>query len=385
MRFDRLSRALPAVLLVLTSLLIPPGASAQQSVSVTTPYPSVSVQPGASVSFELTVTAAEAGRVALAVEGVPEGWTATMRGGGFEVQAVYATPDTPAAVTLDVQVPDDAQEGAVPITVRASSGDAQSELGLELNVLSAAGGTVELTADFPGLRGTAEQTFEFSLELRNDTPQALTFSLQATGPRGWDVTVQPQGQETAASVTVDPRGTQRLTVNATPAPDTATDIYAILVEAVSGDHAAQVELGIEVTGRVQMTLTSVDQRLNTTATAGSVRTFDVVVVNEGTAPLTNVQMAADTPSEWTVTFEPATLEQIEPGATATSTASITPSGNAVAGDYVVTIRADTEGANETLDVRVTVETPPIWGIVGLALIALAVGGLFYVFRRYGRR
>jgi uncharacterized membrane protein len=385
MRFDGLARALAVAIIGLTVVLAPPGVRAQQEVSVTTPFPSVSVQPGASVSFDLTVGAAEAGRVALALEGVPEGWTATMRGGGYEVQAVYATPDTPATVTLDVQVPDDASEGTVPITVTASAGEATAQLPLELNVLAAAGGTVELVADFPALRGTAEQSFEFSLELSNDTPQALTFSLQATGPRGWDVAVQPAGQETAASVTVDARGSQRLTVTATPSPETATDLYAIVVDAVSGDQAARAELAIEVTGRVQMTLTTPDQRLNTTATAGSARTVDVVVVNEGPAPLTNVQMAADTPSDWSVTFEPATLEQVAPGETAIATATLTPSGSAVAGDYVVTVRAQTEDANETLDMRVTVETPPIWGIVGLALIALAIGGLVYVFRRYGRR
>jgi uncharacterized membrane protein len=38
-----------------------------------------------------------------------------------------------------------------------------------------------------------------------------------------------------------------------------------------------------------------------------------------------------------------------------------------------------------MDVRVTVETPPIWGIVGILLVIVAIGGLVLVFRRYGRR
>jgi uncharacterized membrane protein len=33
----------------------------------------------------------------------------------------------------------------------------------------------------------------------------------------------------------------------------------------------------------------------------------------------------------------------------------------------------------------TVDTSPIWAIVGLLLIAAVIGGLFYVFRTYGRR
>jgi uncharacterized membrane protein len=69
----------------------------------------------------------------------------------------------------------------------------------------------------------------------------------------------------------------------------------------------------------------------------------------------------------------------------TATARITPSGNAVAGDYMTTLTATTESASESIDVRVTVETAPIWGIVGVALIVAVIGGLVLVFRRYGRR
>jgi uncharacterized membrane protein len=44
---------------------------------------------------------------------------------------------------------------------------------------------------------------------------------------------------------------------------------------------------------------------------------------------------------------------------------------------------DTTGANA--EIRFTVDTSPIWAIVGIALIVLILGGLFYVFRTYGRR
>ena len=40
---------------------------------------------------------------------------------------------------------------------------------------------------------------------------------------------------------------------------------------------------------------------------------------------------------------------------------------------------------ESAQIRFTVETSPIWALVGIALIALILGGLFYVFRTYGRR
>ena len=66
---------------------------------------------------------------------------------------------------------------------------------------------------------------------------------------------------------------------------------------------------------------------------------------------------------------------------------ITPSGDAVAGDYVITFKADAaeNATGSSADIRFTVETSPIWAFVGVALIALILGGLFYVFRTYGRR
>ena len=67
--------------------------------------------------------------------------------------------------------------------------------------------------------------------------------------------------------------------------------------------------------------------------------------------------------------------------------TITPANGAIAGDYIVTLsaRADQVTAPQTIQLRTTVETSSIWGIVGIALIVLVLIGLFLVFRRYGRR
>jgi uncharacterized membrane protein len=43
------------------------------------------------------------------------------------------------------------------------------------------------------------------------------------------------------------------------------------------------------------------------------------------------------------------------------------------------------GAKGTAQIRFTVETSPLWALVGLGLIVLILAGLFYVFRTYGRR
>jgi len=383
----RSPRRLALVISLFALLLAAPAATAQAQTALTlsTPFPGVSVQPGATATFQVVVGAAEAVRADLSVSGAPEGWTATLRGGGYEVRSVQVDPAQPPTVTLDIDVPDDAPESDATVTLTATAGDDTASLALDIHVAAQAGGSVSMEADFPTLQGTVDQSFDFSLNLSNDTPQPLTFSLQASGPAGWQVSARPASEETAASVTVEAGSQQRITATAQPSPDASTGEYPIQVVAVSGDQTASADLTVQITGRVEMQLTTADQRVNTTANAGSARPFDVVIVNNGTSPLTNVQLSGTGPTDWDITFDQPTIDQIEAGATQTATATITPSANAIAGDYVVTLSASTEGANESLQVRVTVETSPIWGIVGILLILAAIGGLVWVFRRYGRR
>jgi uncharacterized membrane protein len=378
--------ALAALALLLFSLVAPPmPARAQAGLQISTPYPAVSAQPGTTVSFDLTVKADAAARVDLSLEGLPDGWTASFRGGGREVSTVYADPSTPPALALDVNVPDDAADGTTTITVVGTAGDQSARLPIDIAIVVEGGGAVRLTTEFPSQRGTADQTFEFSVNLENDTPQQLTLALNATAPQGWTVEVRPEGEARAASVTIDARGSKRLTVQATPPADVASGQYPLRVDAVSGDLGATLDLAAEVTGKVDMQFTTSDQRLNTTATAGGNQDVDVVIANTGTSPITSIALSGSGPSDWEVTFDPDAVDQLAPGETATATAHIVPSQNAVAGDYVVTLKAGAEGANESMDIRVTVETPPVWTIVGIALIVLTLGGLVWVFRRYGRR
>ncbi|MEA2613617.1 MAG: hypothetical protein QOI52_1576, partial [Chloroflexota bacterium] len=150
---------------------------------------------------------------------------------------------------------------------------------------------------------------------------------------------------------------------------------------------ASADLGIEVTGSYSMTLSTPNDLLSASGSAGAATTQAFVITNTGTAPISEVKLTATPPTDWTVTFDPETIPSIPPNQTATITATITPSTQAVAGDYVVTFKsAATEaGATGTAQIRFTVETSPIWALVGLGLIVLILAGLFYVFRTYGRR
>jgi uncharacterized membrane protein len=55
------------------------------------------------------------------------------------------------------------------------------------------------------------------------------------------------------------------------------------------------------------------------------------------------------------------------------------------GDYSVGITADAGKVQKNLELRVTVRARPVWGWLGVLIILVVVGGLVFVFYRFGRR
>lgn len=386
---DRLHRAPTRrlALAVLVGALIgafPPAASAAGRVELSTRYPAVVVAPGAEVTFDVDVRTDTPDRVDLSLEQVPAGWDASLRGEGFVIDGVRTDGGEPVAIELEVTVPESAAAGTERIVLAARSGEARTSLELDVRVEAGAAGQVTLTTDHPELRGASDDTFRFSLRLDNDTADELTFALQAQGPERWRVEAKPSGQAQAASAVVDAGGNATIEVTAEVPAGAEAGRYPILVQASSTAHTVEAQLSVEVIGSYELTVTTPDERLNARGSAGSAIEQSIELRNTGTALLEAVRLSHTAPSGWTVTFEPETID-VPAGDRATVMARITPSGEAIAGDYVVTVRASNELADGDVQLRVSVETSVIWGAIGIGLIVAVVIGLGWVFRRYGRR
>jgi uncharacterized membrane protein len=101
-----------------------------------------------------------------------------------------------------------------------------------------------------------------------------------------------------------------------------------------------------------------------------------------------VKVSGSGPTNWKVTFggqDTFTLDSLAPGTQQNVVATIQPTSEAIAGDYIVTFNGSSTEGSKSVDVRVTVETSPLWAIVAIAIIVLVIAGLLYVFQRYGRR
>ncbi len=383
----RVVRRMAALGLIAFLILVGvPTAAAADTVSLSTPYPGVAVAPGTKVSFDVSVKTDTSARVDLSLKDVPADWTASLFGGGFIVDGVQTSGTTAATVRLDVTVPAAAAAATQRIAVVARTGTATDTLPLDIRVTPNAAGDVSLTTDFPSLKGPSTTTFSFNLTLHNDTSEDLTFTGVATGPDGWTITTQVSSESQAANALVKAGATTPVTVTAKAPAAIDAGQYPISVDVTSGSRTAHQDLGVEITGSYSLTLSTSDQRLNANATAGAVTDLTLVVTNTGTAPVQGVALSATPPSGWTVTFDPPTVD-VTTDVPANVTAHLTPSGDAIAGDYVTTFKATAPSnlASASADIRVTVETSLLWGAVGIALIAVVLVGLWWTFRRFGRR
>lgn len=352
--------------------------------TITAPYPRVAVEAGDSATFDLVVTSPQPTAVDLTLGDLPDGWTATFRGGGFEVDGVTASATAPE-LSLDVVVPPTAAEGSYPVTVTAEGGGASIQLPLEVRVSALAGGEVTLTPDFPGLRVTAGEAATFSVELRNDTPSDLQFELTSAGPAGWTVTAQPSSEPQASTVQVDSGASETVTVAATSMPRAEAGQYTISVQATAGETQVESEMIVEIVGSYSLELSTADQRLSTEVSADGSSEIQLVLTNTGTAPIQGIEMSSTPPTDWEVTFAEPVVAQLAAGDSVVAVATVSPSEQAIAGDYVITFSASSEQANSEVDIRTTVNPSALWGFVGIALIALTLAGLAWVFRRFGRR
>jgi uncharacterized membrane protein len=375
--------SIASALVVLAGLV--PVAQAAQGLRLTTPFPGITASPGSRVSFDLKVDASEQAFIDLEVTGVPESWNASLLGGGTVVNRVQLDGNDPAEVRLDVSIPADAT-GTTRITVVASDNESRVELPLDILVETDAGGEVTLTAEVDALRGDSDTDFTFNLQVVNDKAEDLTFTTTATGPVGWEVEATPAGQAQAVSATVEAGSEAGITVSVTAPENVPAEAYPITVTATVGGEQLTKELLVEITGSYSLTLSTDTGVLSARGPSGGVTEVTFRVTNTGTAPVTNVELVATPPSDWTVEFDPAdATATIEPDAFVDVTARITPSGDAIAGDYELNVRADAEEADSTAEIRFTVEASILGAIIGGALIIAAFAGLWWVFRRYGRR
>jgi len=351
-------------------------------------YPAVTVRPGqtSSINLRLQNYALPPQRLALSVSGVPAGWTATLMGGGQPVAA--AMPATNASVTLELRldVPKSAAIGTQTLTVSAAGDSTKVDLPVAVTLAKDLPAKLTLTPQLPELRGTSKSSFEYQLNIKNDSGKKLTVSLSAQAPKNFDATFTEQyGSQELNAVPVDAGQAKDVKLKVTPPNTAAAGDYKVTARVGAEDASVTTDLGLTITGQPKLDVSGREGLVSTRASAGKETSVPVVITNIGTAAAEDIQLSGSAPSGWKITFDPKTVDRIAPNDNKEVQALITPTEKAIAGDYVTTIRAAARGESAASTFRVTVTTSTMWGIAGVGIIGVALLVMVGAVARFGRR
>lgn len=352
-------------------------------VKLYTPYLKISVAPGEAVEYsvDLINNSAETKDAEISVSGIPAGWNYTVKSGVFNVRQISVLPNDKKNFTLRVEVPLKVNKGSYHFQIIAGDLDA-----LPLTIIVSAQGTfkTEFTTKQTNMQGNSSAVFNFQASISNLTADNQHYALAADMPAGWIVTFKPNYQQ-ATSIDVLANGKVDVGIDVDPPDKAEAGTYKIHTVASTNATSATLDLEVVITGTYGISLTTPTGLLSTNITAGEKRRLDLVVVNTGSTKLTNIKLTSSAPINWEVVFDPAQLDKIDPGQSAQVGATIKAYKKAISGDYLTNLEASTSEATSKASFRITVKTPMIWGWVGIFVILGALGSVYYLFRKYGRR
>jgi len=351
-------------------------------------YPSVSIQPGttSTVNLKLRNYGLAPERLQLSVAGVPQGWTATLLGGGQPVAAAMPATDDSVSLDLRLDVPKDAKIGTQTLTVSAQGSGSQVSLPVNVTLAKELPAKLTVQPQLPELRGSTTSSFEYTLTVKNDSGKKLLVSLAADAPRNFDTSfTEAYGTQQLTAVPIDAGKTKDVKLKVSPPSTVDAGHYPVKVKVAAEGANAATDVALDITGEPKLSLAGPDGLLSANATAGSETSIPLVVTNNGTAPAENIGLSGNAPSGWKLSFEPKTIDRIAPNAHKQVQALITPPAKAIAGDYVNTLSATTHGENGTANFRVTVTTSTMWGVAGVGIIGAALLIMVGAVVRFGRR
>jgi uncharacterized membrane protein len=389
----RLVAVLLSLLLLAVAPAVPAGAEdAPPSVKglfLLTDYPAITVRPGTTTTINLRLRnyAVDPERFTLAVAGVPQGWTATMLGGGQPVAAAMVATNDSTSLQLRLDVPENAPTGSTQnLTVTAKGTKTETSLPIAVSLAKDLPAKLTIKAQLPSLRGTSKSSFEFQMDVKNDSGRNLVVSLGAQAPRNFETSFTEQyGSQELSSVPIDAGQSKTVKLKVRPPNTVAANRYPVSVKATAEDASAETTVALEITGQPQLNIAGREGLVSGRAEAGVQSTIPITITNTGTAPADEIELSGTAPSGWKIEFDPKTVDRIPTGQNKEVQAHITPPAKAIAGDYVTTIRASSRGENASSDFRIAVTTSTIWGIVGVGIIAIALLILVGAVARFGRR
>ena len=231
---------------------------------------------------------------------------------------------------------------------------------------------VTFSTDYPGVTMKPGDTSTFTLYITNTGSDETNVSLSAEDlPDGWSGSFTGSSNE-VSMVHVGAQQTREdspsLSYSLSIPEDTAEDTYTVTLNTQGGEVDEDLELTVKVDaeekiiGGGDFTTDYAEQE----GTSGTKFKYTTTLTNNSGENQTYSLSASGAPEGWSVSFTPSDAGSatssvpIDAGTSSTITVDITPSQNVAAGEYPVTLTA--QSAEEKLELPVTIKVTGSYGL-----------------------
>ena len=238
--------------------------------------------------------------------------------------------------------------------------------------------------------GIIGERFEFKVDITLDAPEEQYFELEKETPPGWSIVVNPGSLKVDVPLLkLKPGKKESLTIICRPLVEQEPGEYIFKLTLKSTEEGKLLQESVEFKALVKsvgvLSLTTTNGMLNTEVRPDRDNLYILIIENTGTAPVEDISISTPMePEGWKVEFED-NIDILQVGEKMEIEANIIPPNRTIAGDYSIRFLVTSSEDTDFLDLKTVVQTPLIWRILGIALIAFVIAGIAIVFERLGRR
>ncbi|MDF2475038.1 MAG: hypothetical protein K0S24_521 [Sphingobacterium sp.] len=234
------------------------------------------------------------------------------------------------------------------------------------------------------IEAPSNEPFRYSTTLTNGSAQTVNYSFNAQLPEGWQISYRVEGS-LVTSLQMQPNKVQEISIEISCPLTAKPSKYKIPVRAISHTDTLQLDLEAVVKGSYALELTTPSGRLSDEVVSGGSKEILLKVKNTGTLPLNTLDLSSQLPSRWEATFNPSTIKQLEAGKSVDVKVNLKVPDKTIAGDYAAKFEIKSSNSNADISFRMIVKTSLLSGWIGMLVIVLAIGLVYYLIRKYGRR
>jgi len=245
----------------------------------------------------------------------------------------------------------------------------------------------DLVVKSPAITTSIGKNPRYVMVIRNTGKSDDTYRFASAGtPDGWYVRFHESGTDGSdvSDIYLKSGDDKTLDVEAIPPYGVQTGDYNFSVSVESSDTVYIQNLIVKIRGNYDMKLYAEKYRYE--VNKGDVVTFPITVANGGDAgALTNVKIDVGAPEGWEAEITPKTVASIQPDEKNTITIKVTPPANIVASEYKITVKVTSDQTEQSDEFHILIKEQSMITGVGVLVVGLVCGGVYYMFRKYKRR